>query len=182
VNEYENWATSPSAITRDETLSFDSQTLRDALEEWTLQAAGSIPARSQFTPRSVKSFAGNMTIVERRGDTYYIRLMGTRIASVIGEMQGKTIVEALPQEIARSWVREFDAVIAARAPQRIVKTVSFTELQYLEAEIFLAPLLDDQGELTMVFSVATFRSGVAPSHKLGDIITSNTSGNGPRNG
>jgi len=178
MNEYENWAFSPSAVIQDESLAFDSQLLRDALEEWTRAAAGSIPARHQFTPRSVKDFAGNLTIFEQRAQTYYIRLMGTRIASVIGEMQGKTVIEALPPETAQIWTQAFDALIASRKPQRLVKTVNFNDLQYLEAEIFLAPLRSDLDELTMVFAVVTFHSGVAPSHKLGDLIAATAHNHG----
>jgi len=182
VAEYGEWATSPSELTKDTTLAFKAQLLKDAHEEWMRQAAGSIPARHQFTPRSVKGFVGNLMIFERHTDGYYIRLMGTRIAGVLGEMQGKSVTEAVPPEVARNWARAFDAVLATPTPQRIVRTVNFDDSHYLEAEIFLAPLRDDHGALTMVFAVVAFRSGVTPSHKLGDIIASSNSDDGQQDG
>jgi hypothetical protein len=182
VSAYRNWTTSPSELIKDETLAFESQLLRDAHQEWMRQAAGHIPARHQFTPRSVKAFAANLMIFERRADTYFIRLMGTRVADVLGEMQGKSVAHAVPPEVAQSWTRSFDAVIASAAPLRIVKTVSVNDLHHLEAEIFLAPLLDVHGALTMVFSVITFRCGVAPSQELSHTIASNDLGGESRDG
>lgn len=180
--EYGEWATSPSELTKDETLAFESQVLRDAHEVWMRQAAGTVPARHQFTPRSVKGFVGNLMIFERHTDGYYIRLMGTRIAGVLGEMQGKPITEAVPPEVVRNWERAFDAVLATPTPQRIVRTVNFDDLHYLEGEILLAPLRDDHGALTMVFVVVAFRTGVTSSRKLGDIIASNNQDHGSQNG
>lgn len=170
---YGEWATSPSALTRDDTLAFEAQLLKDAHAEWTLQAANGIPARGAFTPRSVKSFVGSLAIFERRPDDFLIRLMGSRISSVIGEMQGRMLAEALPPDAAFNWMRELDAVLASGKPRRVIKTVNFNNLNYLEAEVFIAPLADDQGNVTMVFSVAAFRAGVAPTRRLGDIIGTN---------
>lgn len=171
---YGEWATSPSALTRDDTLAFEAQVLKDAHAEWERQAAAGIPARSQFTPRLVKSFVGNLVIFERRPDGFFIRLMGSRISSIIGEMQGRMVADALPPEAAFNWLRELDAILAMGKPRRVVKTVNFNNLNYLEAEIFIAPLCDDHGNANMVFTVTSFRAGVAPTRRLGDIIGSNS--------
>lgn len=169
--EIGNWLASLSAdasFTRDQTLTFESQVLKDAFAAWS--RIGGIPCRNHFTPRSSKTFLGNLIIFKQQDTTFLIRLMGTRITSVLGEMQGKTLAEALPAEVARRWTAALSDVVASRKPQRAVKTMAFNDLHYLEAEIFLAPLLDGCGELTMVFAAAVFRSGVARSQKLGDLI------------
>lgn len=171
MNAFKDWATSPStAVTNDKTLSFESPVLIAALEEWQRHAAGSIPARSSFTARDVRAFVGHLSIFERTGKSdYRIRLMGTRITAVIGEMQGRMLDEALPAEVARRWQLALDRVLGVARPLRIVSRVAFNNLDFLEAEILLAPLRDEAGETRMVFVVAAFRSGVTTKSELAAI-------------
>lgn len=169
IGDWSDSTNTQSSYVRDDTLAFESAVLKEAFAAWS--AAGPIPARRQFTPRSSKAFLGNLIIFEQHDATYLIRLMGTRISSVLGEMQGKLIDEAVPPDVASRWKAVLNDVLTCRKPQRAVKTVAFNDLHYLEAEIFLAPLLDAGGELTMVFAAAAFRSGVAESRKLDDLIT-----------
>jgi hypothetical protein len=159
-----------SSYTKDESLAFESPILKEAHATWS--RLGGIPARSAFTPRTSKAFLGNLLIFEWKNDSFLIRLMGTRISAVLGEMQGRMIEEALPPEVAQRWKVVLSDVLHEAKPVRVVKTVAFNDLHYLESELFLAPLLDAQGLLTMVFAVAAFRSGVAPGRKLGDLIAS----------
>jgi len=157
-----------SSYIKDETMTFESPILMEAYKAW--ERLGGIPSRSQFTPRSSKAFLGNLMIFEQHGSTFGIRLMGTRISCVLGEMQGKLLPEAVPPDVAARWQADLNEIIANRKPTRAVKTVAFNDLHYLAAELFLAPLLDGAGKLTMVFAVVAFRMGVAPSHQLGDLI------------
>lgn len=157
-----------SAYTKDESLAFESPILKEAYAAWS--RVGGIPARSAFTPRISKTFLGNLLIFEWKNDTFLIRLMGTRISAVLGEMQGKVLEEAVPVEVAQRWKIVLRDVMHDAKPVRVVKTVAFNDLHYLQAELFLAPLLDAEGQLTMVFAVATFRSGVAPGRRVGDLI------------
>lgn len=169
--EIEDWATSPRAITKDETLTFEADILRVACETWMALAEGSIPPRSRFTARSVKAFVGNLVIFERlSADDYLIRLMGTRVTNTIGEMQGRKLTEALPSDALLRWTTMLNEVLANRKPVRVVTTVNFNDLHFLEAEIFLAPLTDDAGNEIMVFSAVAFRSGVAKSRSIADIV------------
>jgi hypothetical protein len=172
VPGFKPWATSSqSVVVRDNTLTFESDVLKEAQVEWTRQAAGRIPQRRNFTPRSVRAFVGNLVIFERHeAADYFVRLMGTRIAGVLGEMQGKALGEALPSDVARRWSLALDEVLRTRTPARIVNTVSFDNLDFLEAEVFLAPLLDERGEPTMVFAVVAFRSGVSKGPSLNELV------------
>jgi hypothetical protein len=169
VSAISDWSESlNSSYTKDDSLAFESPILLAAYEAWA--SFGTIPPRSAFTPRSAKAFVGNLIIFERQADTYLVRLMGTRISAVLGEMQGKILAEAVPGEVALRWKSVLDLVLAEMKPTRLVKTVAFNDLHYLEAELCLAPLLDAQGHPTMVLAVAAFRSGVAPKSKLGELI------------
>jgi len=163
VAEFENWTTSPrTAVAQDDTLAFESPLLKAALDVWRGKAAGAIPARNSLSPRDVKGFVGNLVIFERTAQCdYRIRLMGTKVSLVIGEMQGKTLEEALPTDVARRWKVALNKVRRGRRVFRIVNRVAFNNLDFLEAEILLAPLLDDAGRPEMVFGAVTFRSGVA---------------------
>lgn len=169
--EFENWASSPRAITLDESLSFEAPLLKEAYETWATVAAGAIPPRSAFSARLVKTFVGNLLIFERLdADDYLIRLMGTRVSNVLGEMQGTTFRQSLPADAAERWKLALDAVLKGRKPLRIVTLVNINDLQFLEAEIFLGPLSDDSGQETMVFTVVVFRSGVAKSRSVDDLV------------
>lgn len=165
---YYDWANSPrSAVAVDGSLAFESPVLKAAFEEWSRQSAGAIPSRRSFTARSVRGFVGHLTIFERAGRRRYrVRLMGTRVTAVIGEMQGRMLEEALPRDVARRWNIALEEVLLRLRPARIVHTVAFNNLDFLEAEILLAPLLDESGKPTMVFAAVTFRSGIAARDKF----------------
>jgi hypothetical protein len=47
----------------------------------------------------MKHFLGHVAIFEKKpGGTHHIRLMGTHLTNVIGEMQGQDIANALPAD------------------------------------------------------------------------------------
>ncbi len=169
---FENWATSPrSVVEMDPTLAFESQLLKDALAAWLAQAGDGVPPRSAFTPRTVKDFLGHLVILERlEPSRYLVRLMGTRVTAVIGEMQGELVNDAVPPDVAERWTLALNQVLATRRPCRFVNRVGFSNLDFLQAEILLAPLRDKRGETTMVFAVVAFRSGVAAGPKIDTII------------
>ena len=171
MTEFENWASSPRTITQDESLAFEAPLLQQACETWTAVANGTIPPRSAFSARLVKSFVGNLLIFERLdADDYLIRLMGTRVSNVLGEMQGTTLRQSLPADAAERWKFVLNAVLVGHKPLRIVTLVDISDLQFLEAELFLAPLCNDQGQKTMVFTVAIFHSGIAKSRSVDDLV------------
>lgn len=170
-----------SAVVKDNTLTFESEILVAAHAEWTRQAGGKIPPRSAFTARMVRAFVGNLMVFERHEMSgYLVRLMGTRIAGVLGEMQGKTIDEALPSDVARRWTLALNEVLHTCRPGRIVNTVSFDNLDFLEAEVFLAPLLDEEGEPAMVFVVVAFQSGVTKGPSLNELVENQNARNGDK--
>lgn len=165
MSAFEHWATSQSVVEDDPALMFESQILKDAFLTWSAQAAGGIPSRHTFNPRLVKSFVGNLVIFERQDSlAYLVRLMGTHVAMVIGEMQGKLVGDALPSDVAGRWNAALDHVLSTLRPRRMVNRVGLPNLSFLEAEIFLAPLLDGRGRATMVLAVVAFCSGIAAGH------------------
>lgn len=172
--DLENWASGPRATTWDTTLAFEAPLLKEAFETWTTAAAGAIPPRSRITARLAKAFVGNLMIFERQtaGD-FLIRLMGSRVSSVLGEMQGKMVSAALPPGAAERWCQALSDLLTTPKPLRIVTSLNFNNMQFLEAEILLAPLCDDSGQAMMVFSVVIFRSGVTKSRSVDDLVIKN---------
>lgn len=152
----------------DETLSFESEIIKNAFAEWSRH--GPLPSRADFTPRSSKAFLGNMVIFERQDATYRIRLMGTRITVVLGEMQGKLLEECLPAAVAARWKAVLDDTLASQTPVRVIKKVGFKDLHFLQAEILVAPLCDAERRPTMLFTVAVFQFGVSNHRKLDTLI------------
>jgi hypothetical protein len=166
----DSWATSPRAITRDEHLGFEAPVLKLACDTWIATAKGGIPTRSQFTARTVKPFVSNVVIFERREIDYFIRLMGTRITSTLGEMQGKTLREALPEDAVIRWATELDHVLDIHKPIRVVTKVQLNHLHFLDAELFMGPMTDEHGKECMVLAAVVFSSGLRPPPSVADII------------
>jgi hypothetical protein len=153
----------PSSVTRDPSLAFDASALKDALSEWREQAGSdAIPSRSTMTARNAKSFLGNLVILERAGERQYrVRLMGTKITAVIGEMQGRLLEEALPPDAVKRWTTWFEMTLTELRPIRLVVEGTIHNLQFLRVEILLAPLLDEGRQATLVFAAVAFTSGSA---------------------
>jgi hypothetical protein len=85
-------------------------------------------------------------------------------------MQGTTLRQSLPTDAAECWKLALNAVLASGKPLRIVTLVGKNSLQFLEAEILLAPLYNDQDQKTMVFTVVIFRSGITKSRSVDDLV------------
>lgn len=170
--DMDSWATSPRAIMRDEHLGFEAPVLKVACDTWLAVAQGGIPARKQFTARTVKPFVSNVVIFERRDTDYFIRLMGTRVTTTLGEMQGKTLREALPEDAVLRWATELDHVLEIHKPMRVVTKVQLNHLHFLDAELFMGPMNDEAGQECMVLAAAVFSSGLRPAPSIADIIGS----------
>ena len=160
VTTYDYWQEQPWAVTRDPSLAFDAELLDEALEVWRAQSGpAGVPQRSALSARTLKPFLPNLVIVERQDDgRYRIRLMGSRISLMIGEMQGHMLEECLPPDAVKRWTDAFDSVLSELRPVRYVSSVTVLDLDFLRAEILLAPLLDGAQRPVMVLAVATFRS------------------------
>lgn len=172
--EFEDWANSPRhAAEMDVSLAFESDALKNAWREWSRQANGGVPHRSAFTARNSKSFLAHLVIFERRDSTFLIRLMGTKVSAVIGEMQGRMLDEALPADVATRWKTALSDVLRSGKPIRVVNAVSFRNLNFLQAEILLAPLLDQDEKQSMVLAVVAFRAGVSPDRSVEEIVAAN---------
>jgi hypothetical protein len=148
----------------DPTLAFESKFLIEGLRTWREIADGNpAPPRSALTARALKSFIGHVVIFESVENRWFIRLMGTRLSAVLGEMQGRFVDEAVGGLAGRRWKAALEATLSGMQPLRFQSRVSFRELDHLKAEILLAPLFDELGKPTMAFCVITFNVGFGAS-------------------
>lgn len=155
----------------DPTLAFCDIRFRVLLSRWHDFSIGDrMPCRRDFTPRTLKELLREVAIYERviNGSTRYrVRLMGTAFADVMGDMSGQFIDEAVPPAFASRWQASLGAVFEAQAPLRFMARSDTGHKSFLVAEYFAAPLLADDGSLSMVLGAGHF----AP-REWDDVVTS----------
>ena len=151
----------------DPNLAFLHPDLARLLELWRSEAGdGAIPHRRTMSPRLLKSFLRDIAIYERlKGDDgrrrYSVRLMGTAFAQILGDLTGKYVDEAIPSEFVPRWHAALDVTLTARAPLRFLGREDTNRMTFLTGEFFSAPLIADDGQMSLVLSAARY-SGKRP--------------------
>jgi hypothetical protein len=154
----------------DPDLAFESEALTDLLAIWRKHAGTeAIPQRSRTSARVLKQHLGHVAILERVADgpaRYRVRLMGTRITQMVGEMQGKFLEDVVPAELLPRWYCALDLTLAEGRPLRFVTRVDFGKLEFLQAELLLAPLLEGSDTPSLVLGGVAFK--VNATHEFGN--------------
>lgn len=152
----------------DERLGFVHPELLRLLELWRSEAAApdGIPPRRVMSPRLLKSFLRDIALYERVAAEdgrrrYRVRLIGTAFAQILGDLTGKYIDEAIPQEFVGRWHAALDATLGVRAPLRFLSREDTKGMTFLTGEFFSAPLIADDGQMSLVLAAARF-SGKRP--------------------
>jgi hypothetical protein len=152
-------------ITVDESLSFVQPATIAALAYWKSKLGGRpMPSRADLDPREMRSFMPHIALVELRqtadgAQDYYMRLTGTSIEQVFGQLTGQLISEFLPPEIEARWRMMFDAARDAAAPVRITGRIAFQRKTWLQCELMIAPLGTEGKTISMFFvAVATWEA------------------------
>lgn len=151
----------------DETLSFVHPELMRLLELWRSEAGqAGIPPRRVMSPRLLKPFLRDVALYERLlGEggkrRYRVRLIGTAFAQILGDLTGKFIDEAIPTDFVIRWHAALDATLGARTPLRFLSREDTKGMTFLTGEFFSAPLLADDGQMSLVLAAARF-SGKRP--------------------
>jgi len=163
---FNDWAEEQDWPARcDPDLNFESPALKDILNIWREQAGqNAIPHRSKMTARVLKSHLRNISILERVAeDRCLVRLLGTRLAQVLGEMQGKFLNEVIAPQVVPHWHARLEVTLAEGRPMRFVSRVDMKKLYFLRSETFWAPLANDSGPPNIVLMAAnlTFNSSIS---------------------
>jgi hypothetical protein len=143
----------------DSTLSIEAPALRNFLELWNALAkiAGGVPPRRAMTARVLKNYLTDLLLIERvetaDGARYRVRIVGTRISSVTGDVTGKFVSEFVPPELLPRWNGVNERVLEAGRPLRFKGRVLLNDKTNLMAEYVSAPLADERGQAAMVLTV-----------------------------
>lgn len=144
-------------------LEFDRPELNILREVWFEKAAGRpLPYRSDFDARALKPVLPNLAIMQRVFNDgrwrYHIRLMGSALVHLMGEGTGRFLDEAIPARALPRWHALYDAAVDAGIPLRFIAQYEAHRIDYLVSESLQAPVLDPEGNPTMLLSCAYFQS------------------------
>jgi hypothetical protein len=145
----------------DATLQFAHPALIKLLQLWRSEAGETgIPLRRTMSPRLLKTVLRDVALYQRIGEgagrRYRIRLMGTAFATVLGDLTGKFVDEAVPAEFVVRWHASLDATLGTRAPLRFVGREDTKGLTFLTGEFFSAPMIGDDGQANLVLAAARY--------------------------
>lgn len=152
----------------DPLLSFEHPDFASVVALWKEQAHGRpLPARSDMSARVLKEFLPRVAMKERvqtNPSRYRWRLVGTKVAEVLGERTGKFADEdAPPKQIAR-WNMSCDVVLEVRQPLRFTGRVLANGREYMQGDLLFMPLADENGvpRFVMGFGLYTAIQPVIP--------------------
>ena len=143
-------------------LEFASPELSDVLVIWERFAQdGRVPSRSQFSPRVLKRFLRNVAIYEhvqvgRDDRRYRVRLVGSSMVEVVGNIAGKYLDEAIPASFLPWWYASLDATLGARRPLRFLTRSDTNHREFLVGEYFSAPMAAVDGSASMVLGCSNY--------------------------
>lgn len=145
----------PFVIDRDP--KFTRPTAIKALEYWRARKGDRImPSRADISPAALRGVLPQIALVDVPGagdppTGYVVRLAGDAIIQVYGSLTGKPLDQLLPADILMRWVACFDAARTAAAPIGVTSRVAFQNKTWLQAEVLLAPLGQDD-RVCMLFA------------------------------
>jgi len=144
----------------DETCDFTNRELRNLLAHWHDEAADGIPVRKALTARKLQPFMRDISIYERIGEgterRYRLRLLGSGLVQYYGELTGKFLDEAVPEEFLPRWYALSDAAIGAGKPLRVLLRADTFDKPYMVTEYLVAPLKSESGAVKYVLQGGHF--------------------------
>ena len=134
-----------SPITLDPALAFEREPNKLAFAYWQAHCDSRLmPTRANLDPGAMKKFSPHVGLVEPRlsgtAKSYFIRRAGSRWEDVYGAMTGKVLQEFLPTHLVIAWHGVFDGVATSAKPIRITTQVDFQDKTWLDIELMVAPL------------------------------------------
>jgi len=120
-----------------------------------LPSEGGIPYRRDMTARLLRPYLNSVAIYERvensNGEVRYrVRLMGSRIVQVFGELTGKFLDEAVPEDYVARWHALPDVTLGTGGPVRLLIRSDTFNKAHMVAEYLCVPLRADDGAAKLV--------------------------------
>lgn len=151
----------------DDRLVFDSARLTDLAQIWNaVRGAKELPLRSDFSARALARHLRDIAFLEcvpQPGALHCYRFgfFGSGIARYTGDCTGKFLDEIIPPDSLAAWMAAYDAALAHGAPLRYVSRIQAFDLDYMNAESFVAPLGDANGTHCGLLSSISYTPRVA---------------------
>jgi hypothetical protein len=149
----------------DPTLAFSDPSFNRLVDIWRAKAGERpMPTRSEMTARDMKDYLRNIFIIQRDGEnhsSYRWRLVGTRIAEILGNHTGKTFEESIPAEHLDRWIETSDLILDTQKPWRFRGRVRLQGRDFLDAENLFLPLANDNNEPSFVLGLCRYTSHVS---------------------
>jgi hypothetical protein len=147
----------------DAMLDFQNPQLDSAVGLWRNMAeARGLPVRSEMNARVLKPFLPNVALIDLVEDAgayrFRLRLMGTALASLLGDYTGQFVDEAIISPFRERWSAVLGAAIAAGEPLRIFGRLEYRRLHHIAMELMVAPLCADGSLPNAVLIVASIDS------------------------
>jgi hypothetical protein len=143
----------------DPRLDFENPELNDAVRLWWNMSEGrALPLRAKMTARVLKPFLPNVALVDMVEDAgtnrFRLRLMGTALASLLGDYTGKFVDDAIVSPFRERWSAVLGAGFATDEPLRIFGRLEYRRLNHVALELMVAPLCVDGPLASSVLVVA----------------------------
>jgi hypothetical protein len=122
---------------------------------------GGLPKRRDIDPVAIPpAILPHILLIDVEGKfppRFRWRLIGTHTTNVLGrDSTGKYIDAVLPTEIYNRFIEPLCWIIANRKPARVWGHADHVDKDWVSFENLIAPLVDDSGDVTMIFSVAHY--------------------------
>jgi hypothetical protein len=144
----------------DPSLAFSEPSYERLLNVWRSKVgARAMPKRSEMTPRDLKDVLRHLIVlerVERRPSRYRVRLLGTRLTSMVGDRTGNLLEDVIPRDHLPRWVVCADLILDGGLPMRFIGRVHLQGKEYLNAENLFVPLSNEEGEPTFVMGLCRY--------------------------
>ncbi|MDA5194846.1 PAS domain-containing protein [Govanella unica] len=104
-------------------------------------AAGGTPDRKSFDPSVARRSLPYISLIEKTGDDYRIRLTGTETDRVLGFVGRGRLLSDLPPVFAQKWRPIFHHVIEHNQPFLYHNRISRPEFKPVEKEVICVPFV-----------------------------------------
>lgn len=145
----------------DSTCQFSQPKLSELLSLWYIMADCGVPRRQDMTARLLQPYMRMLALYERipaEGGTrrYRVRLMGSAVVQVLGELTGRFLDDAVPEKFLPRWYTINDIPLATGVPLRVLVRSDTFDKSHIVGELFCAPLRAEDGDTRLVLHAACF--------------------------
>lgn len=112
-----------------------------------------MPARSDIHPADIVKILPHLILIEKDGDDFVVRLMGTRCANVLGESTGKSLKSSAESMEA---IDRFKWSVKNKRPYFHIKPLDKFNKKHVSSSAVVMPLSENNKDVNMFVLVHHF--------------------------